>query len=86
MDELASHAVGAVASGHELLAELGLVEDRDICLDHHLGLLMGERALISVLAFAVQIPVFAHLGPEFVDVRSAGSEVVLDVDAVKAER
>ena len=47
VDELASHPVGTVTIGTELLAELGLVEDRHVSLDHHLGFLMGERALLK---------------------------------------
>jgi hypothetical protein len=45
VDELASHSIRAVSHGAILFAELGLVKDRDVGLDHHLGLVMGEGAL-----------------------------------------
>jgi hypothetical protein len=45
VDELASHSIRAVAIGAVLLAHLGLVECRDISLDHHVGSTMGEGAL-----------------------------------------
>ena len=45
MDELASHTIWAIPVGAELLAELCLVEDRDVSLDHHLSFHMGEGAL-----------------------------------------
>lgn len=68
MDELASHTIWAIPVGAELLAELCLVEDRDISLDHHLSFHMGEGALVSVFAFTVKLVVLAHLGSELVDV------------------
>ena len=42
MDELTSGAVRAVSVGTVLLAKLGLVENRNICLYHHVVLAMGK--------------------------------------------
>jgi hypothetical protein len=45
VDELAAHAVGAVPVGAVLFAQFGLVQDRNIGLDHHVIFGVGERAL-----------------------------------------
>lgn len=45
MNELAPLTIGTVPIGTVLLAQLGLVQNRDIRLDHHVGLAVGERAL-----------------------------------------
>ena len=42
MDELASGAVWAVPVGAVLLAQLGLVENRNICFYHHVVLAVGK--------------------------------------------
>jgi len=41
--------------------------------------------LVSVLALAVQLEVFAHLGSELVDVGSAWREVIVNVDAIETK-
>lgn len=46
MDELASHSIWAVSIRAVFFAELSLVENRNICLDHHVILTVGKRALL----------------------------------------
>lgn len=89
MDELASDTVRAVAVLAELLAQLGLVQVRDICLDHHVRVAVGKGALNVVLvcevitylvtefASAVHPPVLAHFSPELLHVGSRRSELVV---------
>lgn len=45
MDKLASHSIWAISIGWKFLAQLGLVENWDISLDHHLRFIMSEWAL-----------------------------------------
>lgn len=54
MNELASDSVWAVAIRAELLAELGLIQDRDISLGHELILGMSEGALKDISYWATQ--------------------------------
>lgn len=53
MDELASHSVGTPTIGCKLLAKLSLVEVANVCLDHHVGIAMGEGTLVTIFTSAM---------------------------------
>lgn len=68
MNELAPLTIWAVTILHVFFAKFGLVKDWNITLIHYLVLSVSERALVPVLAVAGLLEIFAHLGPELVDI------------------